>query len=147
MTDSEFSDEKVLRSWRRNAAPWQRAIEGAEIGSRVRITDAAIVAAALGRRPRTALDIGCGEGWLCRALTAEGVEMWGVDAIEELVTAARARSQSGSRFLQLRYEELESGRFPHPFDLLICNFSLIGRQSVEQVLTAAPTLLQPGATY
>lgn len=145
MTDSEFSDEKVLHSWRRNAAPWQRAIENAEIGSRIRVTDAAIVAAALTHRPRTALDVGCGEGWLCRALESEGIETWGVDGVPELVAAARDKSGGlGQRFMEMRYEEMESARFPLRFDLLVCNFSLIGEASVERVLAAAIDLLEPG---
>ncbi|WP_237067422.1 class I SAM-dependent methyltransferase [Microbulbifer guangxiensis] len=145
MTDSEFSDEKVLRSWRRNAEPWQRAINRAEIGSRVRVTDAAIVAAALGYRPRAALDIGCGEAWLCRALASEGVVTWGVDAVPALIQAAQRRSEGmDCQFMEMRYEEMECARFPQRFDLLVCNFSLIGEQSVQQLLAAAPTLLQPG---
>ncbi|MQK16826.1 class I SAM-dependent methyltransferase, partial [Escherichia coli] len=60
------------------------------IESRRLVTDAAIIEAALALRPRRALDIGCGEGWLCRALAERGVAMCGADASPALIATARA---------------------------------------------------------
>ena len=47
------------------------------------------------KRPSTVLDIGCGEGWLCRALADKGMKVWGVDAIPELITAATIKRKCG----------------------------------------------------
>lgn len=44
----------------------------------------------LARRPRMVLDVGCGEGRLLRALWAEGLIAWGLDASAELSTVTRA---------------------------------------------------------
>ncbi len=67
-----LSDEKILDSWHKNAAPWSLAVREGQIDSRRLVTDSAIVGAVeeYGRaytRP-SVLDIGCGEGWLARAL-------------------------------------------------------------------------------
>lgn len=144
MSDSEFSDKKILQSWHSNAAPWIRAIDGATIASRKLVTDGAIVAAALGHRPGSALDVGCGEGWLARALAAGGIEVLGIDAVPELLEAARRRAGPGESYRQLSYEALAAGDLRQRFDLMVCNFSLIGDTSVARLVAAAPALLNPG---
>jgi SAM-dependent methyltransferase len=77
----------------------------AEIASRALVTDAAIVEAVRSCAPRTGLDLGCGEGWLVRALPE--VEMVGVDAIAGLVDAAR--EAGGGEFRVMSYEEIAAG--------------------------------------
>lgn len=144
MSDSEFSDKKILRSWHKNAAPWIRAIDGAAIASRKLATDAAIVAATLEHRPGRILDVGCGEGWLARALAASGAEVWGIDAVPELVEAAQRHAGPREHYRLLTYEALAAGELQQRFDLLVCNFSLLGKESVEELFTAAPGLLNPG---
>lgn len=149
MSDSEFSDRKILHSWHTNAAPWIRAIDGAAIESRQLVTDAAIVAAALERRPGRVLDVGCGEGWLARALAAEGLEVCGIDAVPELVEAAEKRAGPREQYRLLSYEQLArealaAGELQQRFDLLVCNFSLLGGESVEALFAAARELINPG---
>jgi len=144
MSDSEFSDKKILRSWQRNAAPWIRTIDSAAIESRKRVTNAAIVAAALERRPGRLLDVGCGEGWLARELAAKGIEAWGIDAVPELVETARRRAGPREQYRLLSYEALAAGELRQRFDLLVCNFSLLGRESVEGLFAATGELLNPG---
>jgi 2-polyprenyl-3-methyl-5-hydroxy-6-metoxy-1,4-benzoquinol methylase len=68
-----LSDEKIIDSWHTNATPWTAAVRDKRIESRKLVTDQAIVDAVLSRRPKSVLDIGCGEGWLSRALAERGV--------------------------------------------------------------------------
>ncbi|MFI2811559.1 class I SAM-dependent methyltransferase [Microbulbifer sp. JSM ZJ756] len=142
MTDSEFSDKKILQSWEVNASPWTRAVGAGEIASRRLVTDAEIVAALLEGKPGTVLDVGCGEGWLGRALAAHGIRVWGIDATAELVEAARRQAGPLENYRQVSYEGLEPGYQGRRFDALACNFSLLGRESVEQVFASAPGLLK-----
>ena len=135
-----LTDARVVDAWSKNADPWITAVREREIASRALVTDAAIVAAVRARAPRTGVDLGCGEGWLVRALT--GIEMVGVDAIPGLVEAARAAG--GGEFRTMSYEQIAAGALQGAFDVAICNFSLIGHEAVSGLFKAAPNYLRPG---
>ena len=115
--------EQLAQSWRSNADAWIQAVREQQIESRA-VTDAAIVQAILARNPARVLDVGCGEGWLCRAITGHGVEAVGVDASAPLIEAARAAG--GATYHLLAYADLGSvpNRLGH-FDAAVCNFSLL----------------------
>ena len=137
---SAHTDTAILDSWSRNADPWVTAVRENEIASRVLVTNAAIVDTVRSLAPRTALDLGCGEGWLVRALPE--VRMVGVDAIPGLVEAARVAG--GGEFRCLSYEAIAAGELDLAVDLAVCNFSLIGKEAVDGLFRAAPGYLRPG---
>ena len=83
-------EDTLLDSWQHNAQAWIDAVRSGAIESRRQVTDQAILLAILGRQPERVLDLGCGEGWLLRALGDRGVEAVGVDGDRALVDAARA---------------------------------------------------------
>jgi 2-polyprenyl-3-methyl-5-hydroxy-6-metoxy-1,4-benzoquinol methylase len=127
---------RMQRSWDRNAAAWTEAVREGKIASRRAGTDAAIVQAVLRERPRRVIDIGCGEGWLSRALLPQGCDVVGIDASAALIEAARA--QGGGRFETVAYDELaeRATALGAPFDLAVCNFSLL-EADLLPVLTGA----------
>jgi SAM-dependent methyltransferase len=112
--------DQLRRSWIANASAWRDMVREQRIESRRLVTDAAIVSAVLDTRPRSVLDLGCGEGWLARALVAHGIVVTGVDASPPLIEAARALG--GGTFLVAGYEELPIGT---SFDTIVANFSLL----------------------
>jgi len=132
-------ETRLERSWRTNAAAWSRAVREQRIASRRAGSDAAIVDAVLATQARRVLDLGCGEGWLARALAARGCEVVGVDGSPELIAAAN--ELGGARFERASYAELAAraagfGRF----DAVACNFALLGADLGEP-LRAAHALL------
>ena len=140
----DLSDAKIVDSWHTNAAPWTDAIRNDEIESRRLVTNAAIVDAVTERAPRSVLDIGCGEGWLARALAARGARVTGIDVVPALIDRAREQRGGGADFRVLSYEALVAGELNETFDVAVANFSLIGEQSVDALVHAAPSLLIPG---
>lgn len=144
MTVARFSDARIIQSWSRNAPSWVVAVRDGRIESRRQVTDAAIVDAVLSCSPGSVLDVGCGEGWLARELAARNIRVTGIDAVPELVDAARR--SGGGDFRVLSYEKLAAGTFGVTADVMVCNFSLLGKDSAEGVIAAAPALLNPAGS-
>lgn len=140
-----YSDEKIVDSWEKNASPWSAAVRGGYIESRKLITDKAIVEAVLSHSPESVLDIGCGEGWLIRALSSQVAHLVGVDVVPDLIE--QAESAGGGHFLVASYEDIAAGAVEGLFDAVVCNFSLLGKESVEALFVAIPTILKPGGVF
>jgi 2-polyprenyl-3-methyl-5-hydroxy-6-metoxy-1,4-benzoquinol methylase len=135
------NDQRIITSWHTNAAAWTSAVREHQIESRRLVTDQAIVDAIVSRGPSTVIDIGCGEGWLARTLSQSGIRVLGLDAVPALIEQAQAAG--GGEFRVASYEEIAAGAIPVRADLLVCNFSLIGHESVDGLLQAVPGLLTP----
>jgi 2-polyprenyl-3-methyl-5-hydroxy-6-metoxy-1,4-benzoquinol methylase len=86
---NKFSDAKIVDSWYKNAAPWTIAVRERQIESRKLVTDKSIIETILSHNPKSVLDLGCGEGWLIRELSAIGIHAIGVDAISTLIDGAK----------------------------------------------------------
>ena len=140
----------LRRSWVANAPAWTDAVRGGTIASRRAGTDAAIVRALAELPPGRVLDVGCGEGWLARALAGDGHRVVGIDASAPLVE--RAREGGGGEFRVLAYEDLAADPSlagPGPYDAVVCNFSLLGEELVSLLVAlrgllsgAAPLVIQ-----
>lgn len=141
-----LSDEKILASWHSNARPWTRAVREQQIASRCLVTDRAIIDAVLSVAPTAALDLGCGEGWLSRALAREGIAVTGVDAVAELIEQARQADAENARvdYQAMTYEQIAARELELSVDAVVCNFALLGKASVEGVIGATDSLLKPG---
>lgn len=139
------NDAQVIDSWHTNAAAWTRVVREGRIESRQQVTDAAIVQAVLSRRPRTVLDLGCGEGWLVRALAGHGIAGTGVDAVAALVD--QAQQAGGGSFAVASYEAIADGALAVRADVVVANFSLLGDVAVERLLRRVPALVEPGGAF
>ena len=139
---SELSDKKIIASWHTNADLWAKAVQNEEVESRKLLTDQACVNAVSDLTPQRVFDVGCGEDWLARALSKPGIEVFGVDVVPELIE--KAQRLGGGQFQVCSYEALANDHLQvDPFDTVICNFSLIGKEAVENLLTALPQYLNP----
>ncbi|MBD0703889.1 class I SAM-dependent methyltransferase [Pseudomonas sp. PSB1] len=139
------SESALLQSWHHNAQSWIEAIRTGTLESRLKVTNQAIILAVLGRQPERVLDLGCGEGWLLRALTERGIEVVGVDGDATLVEAARA--VGSSRVYLASYEELAQAKVDigSDYNVICANFALL-HQDIVPLLAAMNALLAPGGT-
>ena len=144
-TSQNFFDEQIVESWKLNAEPWTAVIRQQQIESRRLITDRAIIETVIAHVPATVLDLGCGEGWLARALAEKGTDVHGVDVVPALI--ARAQAAGGGQFSVMSYEEVAAGALGVKFDAVVCNFALFGDSVVEGMLQAIPSLLNPGGVF
>jgi 2-polyprenyl-3-methyl-5-hydroxy-6-metoxy-1,4-benzoquinol methylase len=136
-----LSDAKIVDSWQKNAEPWTAAVRENQIESRRLVTNEAIVNAVVSRSPRTALDVGCGEGWLVRALEDRGIRTIGVDVVPDLID--RATRAGRGDFRVASYEAIAGGELDLAVDAVVANFSLIGKESVDGLVAYAARLLVP----
>lgn len=136
------NEQRLLDSWAVNAQPWTRVVREQQIKSRTLVTNAAIVAAVGELAPRTFLDIGCGEGWLCRELYSRGFNGWGVDGTPDLIESAK--SLGDVRFVVSAYSDLPLQKFGsiQQFSCFICNFSILGERSLGEIAEAGQSLLE-----
>jgi 2-polyprenyl-3-methyl-5-hydroxy-6-metoxy-1,4-benzoquinol methylase len=139
--DAERS-ARLLRSWETNADAWTDAVRSGRIPSRRAGTNDAIVDAVLRTKPASVLDVGCGEGWLARALAPHGCRVVGVDASEALIESAR--HLGGGTFFAMTYDALaaRAAELGAPFDSAVCNFSLLEAE-LAPLLDALHALLVP----
>lgn len=124
MTDEH--DREIEASWRVNAQAWAELVRDDAIESRKLATNAAIVQAVLEQGPERVLDVGCGEGWLARTLASTGIEVIGFDSSPDLIQSAQ--HAGGAHFLELGYQQFidQPDRVGRDFDVVVCNFSILG---------------------
>lgn len=124
------SETTLLQSWHHNAQSWIEAIRTGAIESRLTVTDQAMLLVVQSRQPERVLDLGCGEGWLLRALADRGIEAVGVDGDATLVEAARAAGSSPvhlASYEALVQEKVDVGS---GYDLICANFALLHQDKI-----------------
>lgn len=139
-----MDDSALLRAWQDNAQGWGRLVREKLIESRSEVTDDAILEAC-GPPSGRALDLGCGEGWLTRALGQKGWQCVGIDAVADLVKQAR---QAGEQvYIHGQYRDLNDHFGPSEFDLVVANFSLLGEETTTAAVGQVAHLLKEGGRF
>lgn len=140
-----FCDTQIIDSWKINVKPWIAAVRGNEIENRLLVTNGAIKETIIKREPKKVLDVGCGEGWLVRDLIKAGIDVLGIDAVSELIEYAH--KEGGGRYQLVPYERLSYDVVKEKFDIVVCNFSLLGKESVSRLFEQVPFLLNQGGSF
>jgi 2-polyprenyl-3-methyl-5-hydroxy-6-metoxy-1,4-benzoquinol methylase len=140
-------DLQILNSWNLNARAWIKTIANNGIESRMLVTNKAIVDVIISLSPASILDLGCGEGWLIRALQAKlpNVDFTGLDAVPELIDAAKSISP-GATFLVQSYQSIIQEKYclPTTVDVIAINFALFGEEIVPDLLKAILPFISSG---
>lgn len=131
----------MTNGWDESASAWIADMgEHGDFGRRY-VLDPVLLPLALAQRPRTALDVGCGEGRFCRLLAGRGVEATGLDPTRALVDQARRRDGQG------RYLVGEAARLPfgaQSFDLVVSCLSLVDIPEAPPAIAEMARVLRPG---
>lgn len=120
-SSSVHREADILAAWTQNAAPWTDVVRRREIDGRRLVTDDAVLQVIAAHKPASVLDIGCGEGWLARAVADLGCPVTGVDAVPELIE--RARQAGGGIFYVASFQDIVAAKLAVTADLSVCNFS------------------------
>ena len=136
------SSATILRSWQANSQSWISTIDQNEIASRQIATNAAIVSAIQQHHPLRILDVGCGEGWLSRAIYAPERTVIGIDGVASLVKNATQKG-GGPHYACYDYDAIRGGQLPTwpAFDLIVFNFALFEDAPTFALLAQLRTML------
>lgn len=98
-------------------------------------------------QPRTALDLACGTGVLCRVLRDRGMEVWGMDFSAGMIDIAR--QDSGD--IHYDVADMIAYRPEKQFDLVTCTGDAINHIGalcdVERIFRNAYAYLSPGGYF
>lgn len=127
--------------WVSSAPAWINRMGDTGDFSRQHVLDAPMLARVEALRPDNALDVGCGEGRFCRQLAQLGVATVGIDPVDAMLDAARARHADGS-YQSAFAEDLpfETGYF----DLVVSYLTLIDIDDVDAAVAEMHRVLKPG---
>lgn len=130
--------------WDNNAQKWIQVVDSKAIESR-RVTNTALLKTIKDLKASSILDIGCGEGWLGRALFKKNEQIYylGIDGSAKLVTEAKNRSHLC--FEHVTYEQITTNNWSPKttFSAIVFNFSLL-EENIDQLLQSASIFLTPG---
>ncbi|HEU5379195.1 MAG TPA: class I SAM-dependent methyltransferase [Ktedonobacteraceae bacterium] len=95
---------------------------------------------------QTICDLGCGQGWITRALARRGAQMTGVDLADQLLALAdrhEAQEPLGVKYLQgdVQSDDLLPGCV---FDGCVCTWSLVDIPDLSATFSTMRRLLTPG---
>ncbi len=131
----------MVNGWQASANAWIADMgEHGDFGRRY-VLDPVMLPRALARSPKTALDVGCGEGRFCRMLKQNGVEVTGIDPTPILIARARAGDADGA-YVEAAAEHLPFGN--QTFDLVVSYLSLIDIPNIQAAIPEMARVLKPG---
>jgi 2-polyprenyl-3-methyl-5-hydroxy-6-metoxy-1,4-benzoquinol methylase len=144
--EDEEARKRLEQAWVANADAWSDAVRGDAIESRRLVTNRAVIDTVLALGGTTVLDVGCGEGWLCRQLASGGRTVTGFDGSARLIELAAQRG--GGVYSVSTYDEFVNGPTAAGvgYDVIVCNYSLFW-ETLQPLLAALRLPLRRGAAW
>lgn len=124
--------------WNQNAENWTTVMKENLIASRA-VTNRALVNEILRKKPKSVLDLGCGEGWLSEPIVDANIGYLGIDGSAKLVEIASRRQ---THFEHVPYAKvIADWRPPLAPDMAVFNFSLL-EEDIRPLLQSVSNLLK-----
>lgn len=87
-----------------------------------------------GLLPRTALDLACGTGTVAILLAQEGIEVWGIDASDKMLSVARRKSEQLGLPITFVQQDMRALDLPQTFDVVTCFYDALNYVLCEEDL-------------
>jgi ubiquinone/menaquinone biosynthesis C-methylase UbiE len=131
-----------LQTWDTGADDYLSVASNGD-GFKVYVDDPAFMQVLGSVEGKDILDIGCGDGMLCKKLRAAGARVTGVDGSPNMIRNAQANDPEGD----FRTIDLLGGAWPFPdgsFDIVTAKMMLMNVGSLEAIATESHRVLKPG---
>ncbi len=132
-----------MNGWEESAEAWIANIGDDGDPARRFVLDRALLSRIEGRGYGTLLDVGCGEGRLCRILQGLGLTTTGLDPTPSLLKQARVRDAAGA-YIEALAEHIPCA--DHSFDLVVSCLSLIDIADYRAAIAEMVRVLKPGGS-
>lgn len=134
----------MSQGWDHSAQAWIEVMGDDGDWGRRFVLDAPMLTRVTGRGFRRAVDIGCGEGRLCRMMQAAGLTTIGIDPTATLIEQARRLDPDGDyRIAGAEALDLDDGSM----DLAVAYLSLIDIPDLPRAIAEAHRVLRPGGHF
>lgn len=105
----------------------------------------------LGHKPSLALDLACGTGSLTLELFNRGVDIYGVDASVEMLSAAREKCADAGADILFLCQKMQSLDLYGTVDTVICTLDslnhLHGREELQKAFSKVSFFMDPGGWF
>jgi SAM-dependent methyltransferase len=132
-----------MNGWEASAAAWVESLKTKGDRGRQFVLDPAMRPLLAAQAFQRALDVGCGEGRLCRMMADMGIRATGLDPTKSLIDFARKADPTGA------YVEASAEAIPfeaNSFDLVVSCLSLIDIPDYSAAIAEMVRVLEPGGT-
>ena len=148
-TDQEFSDADVQANWNTNAERWNSGYDDDGDRNRRYQSDEPMLEMLGNVRSQRVLDVGSGNGYLCRKLSKAGAQMTGVELSDEFLKIARHREESEDLGITYHHGSASEMDFllDAYFDKAVSNYALMDIQDYKGALRHVNRVLKSGGRF
>ncbi|MCI0441048.1 MAG: methyltransferase domain-containing protein [Chloroflexi bacterium] len=147
--DENLSDADVQRNWNRNAERWDAGYDDDGDRNRRYQSDEPMLAMLGDVRGKRVLDVGSGNGYLCRKLARAGAQMTGVELSDEFIKIAMRREASEK--LGIAYVNASASKMDFlpgsSFDKAVSNYVLMDIRDYTLALGEVFRVLKTGGVF
>lgn len=145
----EFTDDDVRSNWNVNAERWNAAYDDNGDRNRRYQSDEPMLDFLGDVSGREIIDVGSGNGYLCRKLARAGAIMTGVELSDEFVHIARERESEAPLGVTYHHGSVSEMKFlaDSAFDKAVSNYVLMDVRDYEEAVREVFRVLSPGGCF
>jgi 2-polyprenyl-3-methyl-5-hydroxy-6-metoxy-1,4-benzoquinol methylase len=147
--EQDFTDAEIQANWNKNADRWDAQYDQDGDPNRRYQSDETMLELLGDVKGQRVLDVGCGNGYLCRKLALQGANMTGIDLSDRFLQIAQEREAKEQLGITYRHGSVsEMGFLPEShFHKAVSNYVLMDVRDFSGTLRHVFRVLQPGGCF
>lgn len=138
-------ESEKKKEWRKNTNFWIKIIRENLDPYRLKVTNKAILDSLKQEKNLRILDVGCGEGYLCRTMAKLGHQVFGIDSCQKLIKAAKDLERKKPLGIKYFAGDFRKTNFSSLyFDVIISHQTINEIENPEKVFQEFSRILKRG---